>query len=203
MAPGAGPGCLARGRVVRGPWGPGWGALAVGANFLLDKSIVNRLFTGATRMEDFMEVLDKRHMAAHSVGPGTYSKTPKDFKQVFELFDLVRHISQAAGLREPAAVSNFQERLKISASIGYRSTDFSGPTVTLDGLWTCFQSFHELLPQYMDQMLLPTLIKLYNEAMRAMLSVQLGRPMVVLARGRVVRGPWGWRPLWQRPLFHL
>ena len=23
--------------------------------------------------------------------------------------------------------------------------------------------------------------------------------MVVLARGRVVRGPWGWRPLWQRP----
>ena len=25
----------------------------------------------------------------------------------------------------------------------------------------------------------------------------------VLARGRVVRGPWGWRPLWQRPLFHL
>ena len=68
-------------------------------------------------------------MAAHSVGPGTYSKTPKDFKQVFELFDLVRHISQAAGLREPPAVSNFQERLKVSASIGYRSTDFSGPTV--------------------------------------------------------------------------
>ena len=28
-------------------------------------------------------------------------------------------------------------------------------------------------------------------------------PLVVLARGRVVRGPWGWRPLWQRPLFHL
>ena len=24
-------------------------------------------------------------------------------------------------------------------------------------------------------------------------------PLVVLARGRVVRGPWGWRPLWQRP----
>ena len=37
-------------------------------------------------------------MAAHSVGPGTYSKTPKDFKQVFEFFDVVRHISQAAGL---------------------------------------------------------------------------------------------------------
>ena len=24
-------------------------------------------------------------------------------------------------------------------------------------------------------------------------------PLVVLARGRVVRGPWGWRQLWQRP----
>ena len=68
-----------------------------------------------------MEVLDKRHMAAHGVGPGTYSKTPKDFKQVFELFDVIRHISQAAGLREPPEVSNFQERLKVSASIGYHS----------------------------------------------------------------------------------
>ena len=29
------------------------------------------------------------------------------------------------------------------------------------------------------------------------------RTMVVLARGRVVRGPWGWRPLWQRPYSHL
>ena len=27
--------------------------------------------------------------------------------------------------------------------------------------------------------------------------------MVVLARGRVVRGPWGWRPLWQRPFSTL
>ena len=27
--------------------------------------------------------------------------------------------------------------------------------------------------------------------------------LLAMARGRVVRGPWGWRPLWQRPLFHL
>ena len=76
-----------------------------------------------------MDILDtsKRHMAVHSlrlshgVGPGTYSKMPKDFEQVLAVFDLVRHISRATGLREPPVVSNFQERfkLKVSASIGY------------------------------------------------------------------------------------
>ena len=147
--------------------GMGRPALALGANFLLDKPDVSGLFTGATLMEDFMAILDKRHMAAHSVGPGTYHKKPKDFKQALALFGLVRHVSQAVGFKEPPVVSSFQERMKIAASIGYRSTDFSGPTVTLDGLWNCYQEFHELLPQYMDQMLLPMLIKLYNEAMRA------------------------------------
>ena len=107
--------------------GMGHPALALGENFLLGKPLVNNLFTGATEMEDFMDILDKRHMAVHSlrlshgVGPGTYSKMPKDFEQVLAVFDLVRHISRATGLREPPVVSNFQERfkLKVSASIGY------------------------------------------------------------------------------------
>ena len=52
--------------------------LALGENSLLGKPLVNNLFTGvgATEMEDFMDILDKRHMAVHSVGPGTYSKMP-------------------------------------------------------------------------------------------------------------------------------
>ena len=87
--------------------GMGRPALALGANFLLDKPAVSGLFTGATLMEDFMAILNKRHMAAHSVGPGTYHKRPKDFKQVLALFGLVRHVSQAVGLKEPPVVSSF------------------------------------------------------------------------------------------------
>ena len=51
-------------------------ALALGMNFLLDKPLVNRLFTGAASIEDFLRILDDACFGAGARGPGSLGLAP-------------------------------------------------------------------------------------------------------------------------------
>ena len=52
------------------------------------------------------------------------------------------------------------------------------------------------------------IVRAQDKGARILAALRASHPPLVVvlpvARGRVVRarGPWGWRPLWQRPFFH-
>ena len=68
--------------------GMGRPALALGTNFLLDKPLVNRLFTGAASIEDFLRILDDACFGAGARGPGSLGLAPVVATASFPLINL-------------------------------------------------------------------------------------------------------------------
>ena len=70
-------------------------ALALGMNFLLDKPLVNRLFTGAASIEDFLRILDDHDAcfgAPVARGPGSLGLAPVVATASFPLINLPNFI---------------------------------------------------------------------------------------------------------------
>ena len=69
-------------------------ALALGMNFLLDKPLVNRLFTGAASIEDFLRILDDACFGAGVPrrGPGSLGLAPVVATALFPLINLPNFI---------------------------------------------------------------------------------------------------------------
>ena len=68
-------------------------ALALGMNFLLDKPLVNRLFTGAASIEDFLRILDDACFGAGAArGPGSLGLAPVVATAPFPLINLPNFI---------------------------------------------------------------------------------------------------------------